>query len=91
VSPLSLEAFLVRLYREKNTQGFLKAFSDQPEYITSGMSPLKAIMKELHIRKVHIYPRYRLSFSLSFNKMLKGMTGSTSLSNPLSNVEKLTL
>ncbi|EIW85970.1 hypothetical protein CONPUDRAFT_140757 [Coniophora puteana RWD-64-598 SS2] len=58
VTNLSLEAFIVRLYREKNTSGFLKAFSDQPEHITSGMSPLRSIMKEMQLRKVHIYPRY---------------------------------
>ena len=42
----------------KNTAGFLKAFSDQPEH-TSGMSPLKNIMKELQLRKLHISPRFR--------------------------------
>ncbi|KIM73439.1 hypothetical protein PILCRDRAFT_829181, partial [Piloderma croceum F 1598] len=56
VTALSLEAFIVRLHREKNTTGFLKAFSDQPEHITFGMSPLKNIMKELQLRK--IYPRF---------------------------------
>ena len=58
MTPTSLEAFIVRLYREKNKDGFLKAFSDQPEQITHGMFPLKAIMKELQLRKTHIYPRY---------------------------------
>ncbi|KAG6333461.1 hypothetical protein ID866_5631 [Astraeus odoratus] len=58
VTALALEAFIVRLYREKNTTGFLKAFSDQPEHITSGLSPLRNIMKELQLRKVHIYPRF---------------------------------
>ncbi|KIJ60516.1 hypothetical protein HYDPIDRAFT_177372 [Hydnomerulius pinastri MD-312] len=58
VTALALEAFIVRLYRERNTSGFLKAFSDQPEYITSGLSPLKNIMKELQLRTVHIYPRF---------------------------------
>jgi DNA excision repair protein ERCC-4 len=58
VTPLVLEAFLVRLYREKNKTGFVKAFTDQPEHITSGLSPLKNIMKELQLRIVHIYPRY---------------------------------
>ncbi|EGN92951.1 hypothetical protein SERLA73DRAFT_127060 [Serpula lacrymans var. lacrymans S7.3] len=58
VTALSLEAFIVRLYREKNSAGFLKAFTDQPEHITSGMSPLKNIMKELQLRTVHIYPRF---------------------------------
>lgn len=58
VTPSTLAAFVVRLYREKNKDGFLKAFSDQPEHVTSGMSPLKTIMKETQLRTVHIYPRY---------------------------------
>ncbi|KAF9561500.1 hypothetical protein CPC08DRAFT_707327 [Agrocybe pediades] len=58
ITPLVLEAFIVRLFREKNKTGFVKAFTDQPEHITSGLSPLKNIMKELHIRNVHIYPRF---------------------------------
>lgn len=61
VTPTSLEAFIVRLYRETNDSGFLKAFSDQPEHITSGMSPLRSIMKELQLRTVLIYPRYVVS------------------------------
>ncbi|KAG1832860.1 hypothetical protein DFJ58DRAFT_822843 [Suillus subalutaceus] len=58
VTALSLKAFIVRLYREKNKAGFLKALSDQSEHITSGMSLLKSIMKELQSRHVHIYPRF---------------------------------
>jgi hypothetical protein len=61
VTALSLEAFIVRLYREKNDTGFLKAFSDQPEHITSGLSPLRSIMKELQLHSVLIYPRSVLS------------------------------
>jgi len=57
VTALSLEAFIVRLFREKNNAGFLKAFSDQPEHITSGLSPLRSIMKELQLHTVLIYPR----------------------------------
>ncbi|KAJ3754997.1 hypothetical protein EV360DRAFT_86318 [Lentinula raphanica] len=58
VSPLHLVSFITRLYREKNSKGFLKAFTDQPEHITSGLSPLKNIMKELQLRRVWIYPRF---------------------------------
>lgn len=68
VTALSLEAFIVRLYREKNQKGFLKAFSDQPEHITSGMSPLKNIMKELQLRKVHIYPRFHEEIKSSLER-----------------------
>ena len=57
VTPLVLESFVIRLLREKNNNAFVKAFTDQPEHITSGLSPLKNIMKELRIRRVHIYPR----------------------------------
>lgn len=57
VTPLVSEAFIVRLFREKNRNGFVKAFTDQPEHITSGMSPLKNIMKELQLRRAHLYPR----------------------------------
>lgn len=64
VSPSSSEAFIARLYREKNKNGFLKAFSDQPEHITSGLSPLRTILKELRLRTVHIYPRYFLFFCM---------------------------
>ncbi|KAJ3921663.1 hypothetical protein F5877DRAFT_35526 [Lentinula edodes] len=58
VSPLHLVSFITRLYREKNVKGFLKAFTDQPEHITSGLSPLKNILKELQLRRVWIYPRF---------------------------------
>ncbi|KAJ7114960.1 hypothetical protein C8R44DRAFT_226027 [Mycena epipterygia] len=68
VTPLVLEAFIVRLYREKNKEGFLKAFTDQPEYITNGMSPLKNIMKELQLRNVHIYPRFQEDIKKSLER-----------------------
>ncbi|PPQ88277.1 hypothetical protein CVT25_005440 [Psilocybe cyanescens] len=68
VTPLVLEAFIVRLYREKNKDGFIKAFTDQPEHITSGFSPLKSIMKELQIRNVHIYPRFHEEIKKSLER-----------------------
>ncbi|EMD32335.1 hypothetical protein CERSUDRAFT_118713 [Gelatoporia subvermispora B] len=61
-------AFIVRLYREKNQTGFLKAFSDQPEHITNGLSPLKNVMKELQIRTVHIYPRFHVDVKACLDK-----------------------
>ncbi|CAE6448146.1 unnamed protein product [Rhizoctonia solani] len=67
-SQLSLEAFIARLYRDCNTEGFIKAFSDQPEQFTYGMSPLKTIMKELHLRKVHIYPRFHEEVNKSLER-----------------------
>ena len=68
VSPSSSETFIARLYREKNKTGFLKAFTDQPEHITSGMSPLRVILKELQLRTVHIYPRFHQEVSESLGR-----------------------
>ena len=68
VNPASSEAFIARLYREKNKKGFLKAFTDQPEHITSGMSPLRVILKELQLRTVHIYPRFHQEVSESLGR-----------------------
>ena len=58
MTALSTEAFIIRLFRETNTAGFVKAFSDAPEAFTSGLYPLKAVMKELQLRCAHMYPRF---------------------------------
>ncbi|GAA6007740.1 ssDNA endodeoxyribonuclease RAD1 [Rhodotorula paludigena] len=58
VKPTSQEAFVVRIYREKNKIGFLKAFSDRPESFTFGLSPLETTLKQLKLREVMILPRF---------------------------------
>ncbi|KAK4055410.1 DNA repair protein RAD16 [Microbotryomycetes sp. JL221] len=58
VTPESSEAFVVRLYRQHNKEGFLKAFSDQPEQFTFGISPLQTVLQQLKIRQVIIIPRF---------------------------------
>jgi DNA excision repair protein ERCC-4 len=47
----SLEAFILRIYRQKNKVGFLKAFSDSPEPFTTGFAPLANMMKNLFLQK----------------------------------------
>jgi len=54
----SLEAFILRIYRQKNKAGFLKAFSDTPEAFTSGFSPLTSMMRNLFLRRPALWPRY---------------------------------
>lgn len=61
VKTSSLEAFIVRLYRQSNRNGFLKAFSDEPESFTYGLSPLATSLKTLCIRRVHLWPRFEAS------------------------------
>ncbi|GAA6017470.1 hypothetical protein JCM11491_006835 [Sporobolomyces phaffii] len=58
VTPTSQEAFVIRIYRKSNRTGFLKAFSDQPEAFTFGLSPLQTTLVQLKLRDVMIYPRF---------------------------------
>ena len=61
----SLEAFIVRIFKQKNKQGFLKAFSDQPEPFTVGFQPLTTILRNLFLRKPILYPRFHVTVAKS--------------------------
>ncbi|KAG9236071.1 hypothetical protein BJ875DRAFT_245641 [Amylocarpus encephaloides] len=56
----SLEAFILRIYRQKNKAGFLKAFSDSPEPFTTGFAPLTTMMRNLFLRNVSLWPRFQV-------------------------------
>lgn len=61
----SLEAFILRIYRQKNKAGFLKAFSDSPEPFTTGFAPLTNMMKNLFLQKPALYPRFHVTVAKS--------------------------
>lgn len=61
----SIEAFILRIYKQKNKQGFLKAFSDMPEPFTMGYSPLTAMMRNLFLRTPTLYPRFHVTVAKS--------------------------
>jgi len=61
----SLEAFILRIYRQKNKAGFLKAFSDTPEPFTTGFAPLTNMMKNLFLTKPALYPRFHVAVANS--------------------------
>ncbi|KAF3768531.1 DNA repair protein [Cryphonectria parasitica EP155] len=61
----SLEAFILRIYRQKNKVGFLKAFSDNPDPFTTGFSPLATMMRNLFLRKASLWPRFHVSVAKS--------------------------
>ncbi|KAK4189248.1 putative DNA repair protein rad16 [Podospora australis] len=56
----SLEAFIIRIYRQKNKVGFLKAFSDNPDPFATGFSPLATMMRNLFLRKASLWPRFHV-------------------------------
>ena len=61
----SLEAFILRIYRQKNKVGFLKAFSDNPEAFTVGFSPLATMMRNMFLRKTSLWPRFHMHVAQS--------------------------
>ncbi|KAL2757845.1 hypothetical protein ACRALDRAFT_2132558 [Sodiomyces alcalophilus JCM 7366] len=65
VSTTSLEAFILRIYRQKNKVGFLKAFSDNPDPFSTGFSPLAAMMRNLFLKKASLWPRFHVTVAES--------------------------
>lgn len=61
----SIEAFIIRIYRQLNKVGFLKAFSDNPEPFTTGFAPLSTMMRNLFIRKPTLWPRFHITVAKS--------------------------
>ncbi|SPO00013.1 probable MUS-38 protein, involved in nucleotide excision repair [Cephalotrichum gorgonifer] len=61
----SLEAFILRIYRQKNKAGFLKAFSDNPDPFVSGFNPLATMMRNLFLRKASLWPRFHVTVAQS--------------------------
>ncbi|KKA17596.1 hypothetical protein T310_8469 [Rasamsonia emersonii CBS 393.64] len=61
----ALEAFIIRIYRQFNKAGFLKAFSDCPEPFTTGWSPLANMLKNLFLRKPSLWPRFHVTVAES--------------------------
>ncbi|KAE8150031.1 DNA repair protein [Aspergillus avenaceus] len=61
----STEAFIIRIYRQINKNGFLKAFSDSPEPFTTGFAPLANSMRNLFLRKASLWPRFHVTVAES--------------------------
>ncbi|KAL5611392.1 uncharacterized protein BROUX77_001548 [Berkeleyomyces rouxiae] len=61
----SNDAFILRVWRGKNHNGFFKAFSDTPEALTRGFSQLSKMLGSLFLRKVSLWPRYHLTVANS--------------------------
>jgi DNA excision repair protein ERCC-4 len=62
---VSPEAFIIRIYRQHNKNGFLKAFSDNLEPFTSGFAPLATMMRNLFLRKPSLWPRFHVTVAKS--------------------------
>uniref|UniRef100_A0A1B0FGJ6 DNA repair endonuclease XPF n=1 Tax=Glossina morsitans morsitans TaxID=37546 RepID=A0A1B0FGJ6_GLOMM len=59
------EAFALRLYRQRNKTGFIKAFSGSAEAFTIGYGHIERIMRNLFVRELFIWPRFHATVQSS--------------------------
>ncbi|KAL9692207.1 hypothetical protein quinque_000023, partial [Culex quinquefasciatus] len=59
------EAFALRLYRQKNKTGFIKAFSRNVEAFTYGYGHVEKVMRNLFVRELFIWPRFHATIQKS--------------------------
>ncbi len=55
---MSIEAFIIRIFRRGTRAGFIKAFTDNPKSLTTGFNKLSLIMQQLCVRRLHLWPRF---------------------------------
>ena len=67
ITESSPESFIMRLYRDKNKTGFIKAFSDSSLDFSRGYNQLECVMKNLFLRHVHLYPRFQVTVRSTFD------------------------
>uniref|UniRef100_A0A1A9UPJ2 DNA repair endonuclease XPF n=1 Tax=Glossina austeni TaxID=7395 RepID=A0A1A9UPJ2_GLOAU len=59
------EAFALRLYRQRNKTGFIKAFSGSAEAFTIGYGHIERIMRNLFVKELFIWPRFHATVQSS--------------------------
>lgn len=52
------EAFAIRLYRQINKTGFIKAFTNSSLAFTVGYMQVQRVMKALFVKKLYLWPRF---------------------------------
>ena len=62
------EAFIIRLYRQKNKTGFIKALSSSALSFTKGFCQVSRVMKNLFVRQLFLYPRFHIAVNDALEK-----------------------
>jgi DNA excision repair protein ERCC-4 len=63
VTETSSEAFILRLFRQRNKIGFIKGISDSPESFSGGFFKVEKVMKSLYVKKLYLWPRFHVTVS----------------------------
>lgn len=64
----SIEAFILRVFRERNQTGFIKGFTEDAESLNSGEAKLEKLMKLLYVNRLYLWPRFQLLISQCLEK-----------------------
>ncbi|XP_045925657.1 DNA repair endonuclease XPF isoform X2 [Micropterus dolomieu] len=62
------EAFILRLFRQKNKTGFIKAFTDKATAFSSGFCQVERVMRNLFIKKLYLWPRFQASVNTALDR-----------------------
>uniref|UniRef100_A0A8W7PUW3 DNA repair endonuclease XPF n=1 Tax=Anopheles coluzzii TaxID=1518534 RepID=A0A8W7PUW3_ANOCL len=67
------EAFALRLYRQRNKVGFIKAFSRNVEAFTYGYGHVEKVMRNLFVKELFIWPRFHMTIQRSLKPYEPGV------------------
>ncbi|XP_065589028.1 DNA repair endonuclease XPF [Cyrtonyx montezumae] len=62
------ESFILRLYRQKNKEGFIKAFTDNAVAFNTGFCQVERVMRNLFVRKLYLWPRFHIAVNSFLEK-----------------------
>ncbi|KAK9870502.1 hypothetical protein WA026_008059 [Henosepilachna vigintioctopunctata] len=62
------EAFILRLYRQNNKKGFIKAFTNSAQSFTMGFGHVERIMRNIFVKELYIWPRFHSLIISSLKK-----------------------
>ncbi|CDO93814.1 unnamed protein product [Kluyveromyces dobzhanskii CBS 2104] len=67
LNSMSIECFIVEIYRNSNKWGFIKAVTDSAESMISEFAPLAKKMKDLLLKRILLWPRFHADISSCLN------------------------
>ncbi|XP_072312281.1 DNA repair endonuclease XPF [Eucyclogobius newberryi] len=62
------EAFILRLFRQKNKGGFIKAFTDKATSFSTGFCQVERVMRNLFVKKLFLWPRFQASVNSALER-----------------------
>ncbi|XP_031699110.1 DNA repair endonuclease XPF isoform X2 [Anarrhichthys ocellatus] len=62
------ESFILRLFRQKNKTGFIKAFTDKATSFSSGFCQVERVMRNLFVKKLYLWPRFQASANTALDR-----------------------